>query len=395
MSTTTTTAATTTFTSTLKVDESIVEDPAPEMDFIPNSGNVFPKLVDKFNKTAVEVWLFDAMAADGTTAFTVSFVRDILTAPAGFRIQINATFSDGTKWTSPLIFPESTITSEGPDLGHGRVVGVWRTDKDTSQAGFEVAADLSTSVVSFDVPGKITGTLKHRSLGYPGLPQTAREAQMAPEAYWMRPIPIADATVDMTFYTTNPDGETTSRRMVIDEDMRATGGVDRSWEPMPWSKVMTDSYFLRAKAGPYVIQVMRLVGRPEQNYELYATARLYRDGKLVCAPLRALPPNGAVDNPGSDDTVVVEKLFDGEGVLAIFRHKNVGCRVEFRSGGPGGERWVFEARHHRAWWSKPSSPPGPNATGHAGFVASVVGGQTGSAESHQGWGISGQVDMPE
>lgn len=218
---------------------------------------------------------------------------------------------------------------------------------------------------------------------------------MAPDAYWMRPIAIADATVDITFYSKTPGGETTSRRMIIDKDQRATGGVDRSWEPMPWMKVMTDSYFLRAKAGPYVMQVVQLVGRPEQNYELYATARLYRDGKLVCTPLRALQANDSAADKGDDDAIVVENLDEGGGVPAVFRHKNVGCRMEFRSGDPNGQRWSFEARHHRAWWSKPSSPPGPNATGYAGFVVSVAGGPIGSAESFRGWGIAGQADMPD
>lgn len=386
-----------TFTSVLKVGESITSEAVPGSDFIPDSGNLYPKWPEKFNKSAVEVWLFDAIAADGKTAFTVSFVHDVLAAPAGFRIQVNAIWADGTKWSNPLIFPESVITSEGPDLGRGRVVGVWRTDKDdNSRVGFEVDADLSTAVVTFDIAGKITGTLTHKSLGYSCLPQTAKEAQMAPDAYWMRPIAIADATVDITFYWVAPEGETTSRWMVIDKDQRATGGVDRSWEPMPWTKVMTDSYFLRAKAGPYVIQVMRLVGRPEQNHELYATARLCRDGKLVCAPLRVLHANNNnTADKAEDDAIVVEKLYEGEGVAAVFRDKNVGCRIEFRSGGPDGQRWSFKARHHRAWWSKPSSPPGPKATGHAGFVVSVAGGPIGSVESFQGWGIAGQVDMPE
>lgn len=385
----------TTFTSVLKAGESITSEPVPESDFIPDSGNLYPKLPEKFSKTAVELWLFDAMAADGNTAFTVSFIRDVLAAPAGFRIHVCATWADGAAWGNPLIFPESVITSEGSDVGRGRVVGVWRTNEDNSKAGFEVAADLSTAVVTFDVPGKITGTLTHKSLGYCCLPKTAREAQMAPDAYWIRPIAIADATVDITFYSKTPEGETTSRRMIIDKDQQATGGMDRSWEPMPWTILITDSYFLRAKAGPYVIQVMRLVGRPEQNYELNATARLYRDGKLVCAPLRALQASDNAVDKGDDDEIAVEKLYEGGGVPAIFQHKNVGYRMEFRSGGPNGQRWSFEARHHRAWWTKPSSPPGPNATGHSSFVVSVAGGPIGSVESFRGWGIAGQVDMPE
>lgn len=138
----------------------------------------------------------------------------------------------------------------------------------------------------------------------------------------------------------------------------ATGAVDRLWWPMPWTKVITDSSFLQAKVGPCVLQVMQLVGRLEQNNELYATARLNRDGKLVCGPLSALHANDSPVDEGDDDVIVGEKRYEGGGVTAVFRQKNVRCGMEFRSraltGRGGHSRRVIAAlggawlRTHRA-----------------------------------------------
>ena len=391
-----------TFTSEFTVGESITTDPIPESDFIPNSGNLFPKFPDQIRKTAVEVWLFDAIAEDGSSAITISFFRDALAAPAGFRIAVNASWSDGTIWGKPLIFPKSLITSKGPDVGSGAVTGVWRTDEDrSSHATFEVAADLSTAKVTFDVPGKVVGTLELKSLGFHPLPKSAREAEAAPSIYWMRSIAKAAATVDMVFTSPSADGEsTTERPLVIGKDENpAFGGVDRSWESVGWTQAVTDSVFLRAKSGPYDLHFMLLVGKAEQDYRLTASASLYRDGELVCAPHDVLhhtedgiTTGAATTTTGGDvDTLVVKKLFGGEGLPAPFRHQNVGYQLEYTSGGPDGKTWVFETRHQRAWYRKPTGPD----TGSSGFIVSVTGGEAGKGKSFQGWGYEGQVVLPE
>jgi hypothetical protein len=91
------------------------------------------------------------------------------------------------------------------------------------------------------------------------------------------------------------------------------------------------------------------------------------------------------------DTLVVKKLFEGEGLPAPFRHQNVGYQLEYSSGGQGGKRWVFETRHLRAWYRKPTGP----VTGSSGFIVSVTGGEAGKGKSFQGWGYEGQVVLPE
>ncbi|KAL2165580.1 hypothetical protein VTG60DRAFT_4282 [Thermothelomyces hinnuleus] len=396
--------AITTFTSTLKGDQFLADGPTPDADFIPDSANLFPKWPEKLSPTAVETWLFDAIAEDGSAAFTVSFFRNGSEAPSSFRAAINACWADGTVWSQHLVVPVSVVTSEGPDLGRGQVAGVWRTEESPGSDGssphittsFNIAADLSTATVTFDAPGRISGTLTLRSLGYPTLPKTAREAETAPGSYWMRPIAMADAALDLTFQVDDParPWETTTKRMLLGPEQRAFGGVDRSWTPKVWAKETTDALFVRAKAGPYVMAMMRLVATSQKNYETTATAALYRDGKLLSLALLALPPDRR-DASAVADAVRTEKLYDGDGLPAKYRNKNVGYRLDFRGTGPEKGRWSFDLRHRRAWWSKPTSRPGPDGTGNSGFIVEVTGGLDGSDESFGGWGVTGEVELPD
>ncbi|KAE8858943.1 hypothetical protein PTNB73_08423 [Pyrenophora teres f. teres] len=352
--------ASTSQTSSLDSRTSFVDPPAPESEFFPDSGNLFPKYADVFPRTAVEVWLFDALSPDGSDSFTVSFLRDAMAAPAGFRVAVNASWADGTNWSHNLVLPLSTVTQEAS----GRTVGIWRTAEDAEKeasATFEISGDLSLSTVTFNAPGFITGTLTHKNKCYPSLPATTADAKVGHDLYWMRPVAMASASLDIDI-TLMPSAE--QKHMLIAGEKGGYGGLERSWEGMPWTKAITDSLFVRAQAGPYVLQVMRLVGRAENDYALTASARLYCDGKLVCSPQRALVK--ADGNTAGDGTyaVIVEKLYDGEGLPAAFRHKNVGYKIEFLADA----KWVFELRHVRKWWVMPSSAPGPDATGSSAFV---------------------------
>lgn len=378
-------------TSSLNAGTSIVAKPAPESVFFPNSGNLFPKYIHEFPRTAVEVWLFDALTPSGGHAFTVSFLRDSMAAPAGFRVALNASWADGTNWTHNLVLPVSTVTCEGVKGAEGCVKGVWHAEgEDGASATFEVDADLKTSKVTFNAPGCIVGTLTHASSGHECLPQTADEAKVGDDLFWMRPVAMATATLDVAIVT-GPSTE--PKRMCISGDDGGYGGIERSWEGMPWTKAVTDSLFVRAQAGPYLLQVMRLVGRPEKDYEQTASARLYCNGKLVCKPQRVIEKvNGFTFEDLKDNhAVIVDKYFDGEGIQATFRYKNSGYRIEFLAD----TKWSFELRHVREWWRTPTSKPGPGATGSSAFVISVKGGLVGSGDVYEGFGMSGQVEMPE
>ncbi|KAL2160989.1 hypothetical protein VTH06DRAFT_8702 [Thermothelomyces fergusii] len=393
--------ANTTFTSKLEGDQFVADGVTPEADFIPDSANLFPKWPHKLSPTALETWLFDALSGGGGDAFTVSFFRNGAEAPNSFRAAVNASWADGTVWSQHLVVPVSVVTLEGADISSGRVAGAWRTEEGADgprvAATFDVAADLSTATVTFDAPGRVTGTVTLRSKGYPALPKTAREIETGPGAYWMRVIAFADATADLTFHLEDParPGETTAKRLVLGAEQRAFGGVDRSWTRTVWTDDTTDTLYVRARAGPYVITLLRMVGTSQRNYEATSTGALYRDGQLLSQALLALPPDRS-DNAAVADSVRTEKLYDGDGIPATFRSKNVGYRLDFRRVGAGERgRWTFDLRHRRAWWKKPTSRPGPDATGNSAFIVEVTGGEEGSAESFTGWGMTAEIELPD
>lgn len=365
-----------------------VDPPAPDTEFLPNNGNLFPKYADALPKTAIEAWLFDALALDGSEAFSTTFFRDPVEAPKGFRVAVNASWADGTIFSHIFVLPISTVTQDAS----GHTVGVWKTAEgaeNEASATFEISQDLSISTVTFNAPGFVTGTLTHKSKGYPSLPATAAHAQLTDEIFWMRPIAMASATLDITF--TQKDLGAEQKRMQIFGEKGGYGGFERGWEGILWPKIASDSLFVRVQAGPYVLQVMKLTGRAENDYALNVTARLYCDGKLVCAPQREIAKaDGSTAEEGTH-AVVIDKLLDGEGLPATFRAKNVGYRIEFLAGA----KWVFELRHVRRWWVMPTSAPGPGATGSSAFVVCVKGGLVGSGDVFEGSGMAGQVEMPE
>ncbi|KAL2150163.1 hypothetical protein VTH82DRAFT_7839 [Thermothelomyces myriococcoides] len=399
-------ATSTTFTSALKGDRSLADSPTPPSDVIPNSANLFPKWGDKLSPTGLDIWIFDAISENGGDTLGISFFRDGSEASKGFKVTVNATWVDGTVWGRHLFAPVSEVTLEGADISSGLVRGVWRTEDNVDGGGdgervsatFEVAADLSTARVTIDAPGRVTGTLTLRSRGYPALPKTAREAELALGVHWTWAIALADTTADLTFHFDDParPGEKTARRLILGPEQRAFGGLDRSWTTTSWVKEATESVYLRAKAGPYYVSLMRLVGTSRKNYEAVTTGALFgSDGKLLSRVLAPLPPDQS-DSSAVADTVEVEKLYDGDGLSAKFRDKAVGTRLVFHSARAEekGAKWTFDLRNRRAWWARPTSPPGPNATGSYAFVVEVTGGRDGSDESLTGWGYIGYIEVP-
>lgn len=96
-----------------------------------------------------------------------------------------------------------------------------------------------------------TWTLRHTSLGYPGLPRMASEAKVTTDTYWLKPIPMPQQLLRY------PGGEITSKHLYVDEGRQARGGVERLWELTPWTKVVSN----------YVLQVLLLDGQCEQGYK--------------------------------------------------------------------------------------------------------------------------------
>lgn len=403
-----------TFVSYLNITDSLVSGPVPIAPFIPNSANLFPKMTERINETAWELWYFDGVTADASTAITISFFRDARAPEQGFRTQVNAIWPDGTMWGDELYFPESIITAEeesdeSQDSEHqssGRVKGTWRSSgPDGAQhATFEVAPDLSSATLTFDVPSRVCGTMKLTAPSPPpsgssssALPSEEDLALLGPSVYYVRPMPIASVTADLTFSFTpdkkkdqgGGDGGSTRELRITSED-KANGGMDRFWTPLAWPQLMTESYYLRATVGEYKINVMRIISSAATGKKPYVSARLYRNDKVVCAA-------EVIGESDQEDHMTLEKRYgDEKSVTGAFRDKNTGYALDFFSVRPNDhvkKHWRFDVGHSRSWWNTPTSAPGVNGTGNSGFVEKVVGGED-ERERFEGSGGGGQAELP-
>ena len=362
--------------------DSLVSGPVPISPFTPNNANLFPKLPDRINETAWELWFFDGVSSNGSTGITISFFRDAQAPKLGFRVQVNAIWPDGAQWGTELYFAESIITAE--DV-HG-TKGIWRSGDD-NLANFEVASDLQSATLTFDVQFRLKGTMNLTTLPPSvSLPATEEEAMLGPQVHYVRPIATASITADLTFFTTDKaTNKTSSRDFRIEPLDQATGGMDRFWTPLAWPQLMTESYFLRATVGEYKVHFMRIFGTVAAGEVPYVSARLYHQGRLVCAPQSA--------GQSEEDYAAIEKQ-QGEGLTGQFRDKNTGYVIKFVSPELEGCRksWSFNVTHDRAWWNTPTSAPGPNGTGNSGFVEKVSGGEEGG-EEFEGYGGGGQAQL--
>lgn len=402
------------------ISESIATDHVAPTPFVPGDANLFPKWPTKLDKSSFDAWQIHGMAADSSAAVNVIFFRHTAAAPRGFRVMINASWAEPsgdateeTVWNGDVMAPHSIITADPA----GGVTGVWAADDAGAPpaARFHVTADLSRATITFDVPGRVVGTMTLKAVaGFDAtLPQTDAAARFMPTFWWLRPIAMAGVTADLTFFPQDPNQKArpgnyasdsfpdAGKQLTLREDgdagRVALGAMERGWSPVLTVKCLSHNWWLWARAGPYVIQVVWSQGRPEELRELWGSGRLYRDGRLVCAPQKAVE----LDAPEEDgETMTMEYLYHEEGkarggITAPYRIKNVGHHIAFRSGKKaGGQTWVFESTQTRSWWNHPMSPPGPNASGLSGFVLSMSGGLTGSAEMFEGPGIVGGGVFP-
>lgn len=366
--------------------DSIVSGPVPVDCFFPDSGNIFTKMVNQINDAAWELWQFDGLAADGKTAVTVSFYRDTRTLNAGgFHVELNAIWPDSTSWGEKLYFEESVITAEG-DFSHtGKVQGIWKSDG--TSAVFRIAADLSVATLQFSVPGRVTGTLELRSLGGGSnsrLPATDGAAKLGSSVYYIYPLGPCVSSADLVFDAAN---DTNRRTLTLKAKNGDRGGFVRGWSSLAWPQFMTDAYYTCGTAGPFMLQLIRMVSTAADDYKPSVVARLYHNTELVCAANQIA---GTGPPAPQEDAVVVKKVLDGEGGLkGEFRDRSVGYVIEFVKG-EGGKKWHFETRHKVAWWSDYTSDQG---TGKSGFVQALFGGSEGEPV-FEGFAGAGQLQLP-
>ncbi|KZF23888.1 hypothetical protein L228DRAFT_238399 [Xylona heveae TC161] len=447
-----------TFVSSLNAadgSESIVPgaSPVPVDPFLPNSANLFPKLVERINDAAWELWQFDGLSSDGETAVTISFYRDTRgLQDGGFHAELNALWPDGSKWGEKLYFTESVITAEGEAAHNGSLRGVWQsqsqsqsqshsqspgeggsTRSKTNSVSFDIAADLATARVTFSVPDRVEGTLELRALSRAPLGSrlaaTEEAAKLGPSVYYLFPLGPAAVAADLVFSladetedeaaaaatsletngAVNGDHKKDKKKtLILRPEDGARGGFVRGWSALAWPQIMTDAYYVCGTAGPYMLQVIRIESSAADGRKPHVVARLYRDGELVCAAnqlgerhAQSQTENGGHGHNRDEDVVVVDKLLDGgeEGWLAgAFRDRNTGYAIEFIQGTKREghqqqqqrKRWRFQARHRRPWWSDYTSDKG---TGKSGFLETILGGSDEEA-SFKGSAGAGQLQLP-
>ncbi|EFR01670.1 hypothetical protein MGYG_04673 [Nannizzia gypsea CBS 118893] len=368
---------------------SIVPGPVQASEYVTGSSNVFPKYADAITETAWELWHFDGVSEDGRAAVVVSITRNAEGRnKGGFKVQVIAKWPDNSTWHRDLYFPESVVTAAGGE--DGNILGVWKDSSSNGSISFNVSAGALQAELSFDVPDIVNGRMNLTTLaGDQGLDTCPR---LGPAVHYVRPIGRASATADMTF----SDAEDKSpRRLLLGLDgVKAHGGMDHVWSHSAWPQVMSESYYLRAQVGPYAMQVMRIFSTVQSGKTPYTTARLYRDGGLVCAAQNIV---AADESEITEDSLAINKV-DGpnsdpkaSGVAGAFRDKNNGYIVEFAKANTDGRRWKFQVLHESVLWNIPTSGPGPAATGNTGFIESVLGGM--DRESYRGVGTGGQCEL--
>ena len=381
--------------SDVSIASSIAPDSILPTPFIPGSGNLFPKWPAKLDADSWDEWQFQAMSADGKTALAVVFFRHTVNAPAGFRVGINASWASPSNdkegdvvWCSPVMLPRSIVTSDAANT-----TGVWRNEDSSQSISFKIPADLSSAVVSIQVPGKVVGTLTFNTQSL-DLPATETETK-ASVFWWLRPIAIAGVDAHLTFFPqakgTIEKGmsayETGGRELILKSVEGSFGSFDRAWAVAPPHKALSHNWYIWGKTGRYFISIIWMMGRPATEGVLHGSARLYCDGELVSKTEKAIPASeGGVEG----ETFSVEYL-EGDGLTGSFPPKNIGHRVKFEA---GDKQWEFEFRHERLWYEMPIGPPRPGRTGVSGFLVSVSGGRVGSAGDIQGSGMVGGGIMP-
>lgn len=285
------------FVSCLNIkSDAIVAAPVPVEPFVPSSANIFPKMTSHINDTAWELWEFEGFSANGEVTVGVSLYRDARgVEKGGFHAEINAIWPDGKKWSETLYFTESIITAEGDSLNEGQVHGVWKSTDDEGQTtraiSFSIGADQASAIVNFSVPNQVTGTIELRSSGAERksrLPVSEEAALLCPSVYYMFPMGPVTADVDMTFSAVADDAE---RKLCIRPNGGGDsgyGGMVRGWSSKAWPQFMDDAYYVVAKAGPYMLQLLRIVASATADHGSHVAARLYRGDELLCAANQVL-----------------------------------------------------------------------------------------------------------
>nr|A0A3Q9U4G3.1 RecName: Full=Diels-Alderase pvhB; AltName: Full=Varicidin biosynthesis cluster protein B [Talaromyces variabilis]AZZ09608.1 PvhB [Talaromyces variabilis]AZZ09615.1 PvhB [Talaromyces variabilis] len=356
------------------IENAIIPGEVSASAHVPGENNIFPKYSSNINDRTWEIWCCEGINHEGAGVM-FGFQRAAFNKKmgGGWRVQIIAVWPDGKNWYKALALPESIFEES---MASGDITSVWKTADNSTNVSFTYHKVDNKIDVVVCIPGVATGKASFQ--GQPGDSGLSTSPSLGPYVSYMRPVGRADMTSDMIFHF--PDDGTTRQISFSD----GHGGFDRYWGEKLWLSIQSESYFMRAFLGPYVIQIIRLVSTEELGKQQWPIARLFHQGKLVCAPQRC----GSPDEQGiSQDTLVMSKVHDSDtGALsAEFHDKSTGYDLTFVEAGNARRRWTFTVRHQTKIWSLPIGPKG----GNSGFVEHVCGGLAG--ETCEGLGVSGQI----
>ncbi|KAI0873153.1 hypothetical protein GGS24DRAFT_502048 [Hypoxylon argillaceum] len=185
--------------SQLNIANSIMQGPVPTAAFIAADNNIFPKMCDRINETAWELWYLNGISmTEGGSAFAMGLTRNARSVErGGFCVEVHALFSNNTNLSLELLFKESNFVER-----EGAITGTWHSpgSEDVVKVVFQVLADLSSASLRFDVPGKVTGTIDLTALNkVPMLPSKEEDAQLGPCVHYLRGLPIATVIADLVF----------------------------------------------------------------------------------------------------------------------------------------------------------------------------------------------------
>ena len=391
------------------LDGCISDGPVSSVPFVPGSANLLSKFPTHISTDSWELWEFDSVSDEGTVAFGCSLYRDARGAEkGGFHAEVNALWPDGRHWGETLYFPQSLIRREE----NGEVFGEWtaRANETKEENGgkyirFSISADCSVARLRFEVPGQIQGSMQLRSTSattlMSRLPESDVEAQLCQDVFYMYPMGPIVASVDATIsFVSDTAGVVEQRRLSISAEKGSCGGMVRGWSGKAWPTFMKDAYYIVAHAGPYTLQMLRVLGSVFSQHKPRVVARLYCNNELVCSAndiTDEAPQNDAEQQVARNGTVRVTKILpevnavEPQGLAGQFCDKNIGYTVEFLSGEQQ-KLWKFDVTHKRAVWSEPTSAPGPDSTGKSGWIEAICGGAVG--ERHEGTGFGGQLQIP-
>jgi hypothetical protein len=320
----------------------------------PVGPKVFP-----LNSTAGEQWEFDAISADGRLGIVIGLYRDPnydMLGAGSFRLSTELVWPNGTRYMQ-VDYPTDSIVEEC----EGYTRGIWKSS-DFSYI-FEISKTLRKSKIIIDTP-PMSGTFILNSFTPPRYadgnvyPDLNASVVAAPFFYWVEPIPVGHAELDLVIKGTP-------------FKWSGIGGHERLWVAYSWYSLLEGMHVVRTTLGPYSLTYVKYTSKINQGVE-YPSVFLVENEKKIFSSTVGV-------ESATDDYVIMTKTYDGS-VPGSLKDKATGCVLELVSP-KRDERWKFEFVHNVVAFEFPLG----EGAGGTGFAARSSGG---AADGHVFTGVA-------